>query len=106
MLTILHKETQMLNDNANIGNKFAAYLASMIIFGAALLISDADFALADSGKQPSLSAKPASEEKTKYNRLIHEPSPYLQQHATNPIDWYPWGAEAFERAKREDKPIF
>jgi uncharacterized protein YyaL (SSP411 family) len=77
-----------------------------MIFGAALLIIYVDFALADSGKQPSLSAKPASEEKTKYNRLINESSPYLQQHATNPIDWYPWSAEAFERAKREDKPIF
>ena len=40
------------------------------------------------------------------NRLIHEKSPYLLQHAHNPVDWYPWGNEAFEKAKREDKPIF
>lgn len=40
------------------------------------------------------------------NRLIHESSPYLLQHAHNPVHWYPWGAEAFERAKKEDKPIF
>ena len=40
------------------------------------------------------------------NRLIHEKSPYLLQHAHNPVDWYPWGPEAFERARREDKPIF
>ena len=39
------------------------------------------------------------------NRLIHETSPYLQQHAHNPVDWHPWGPEALERAKREDKPI-
>ncbi|HSW53164.1 MAG TPA: thioredoxin domain-containing protein [Sulfuricaulis sp.] len=39
------------------------------------------------------------------NRLIHETSPYLLQHAHNPVDWYPWGAEALERARREDKPI-
>jgi len=39
------------------------------------------------------------------NRLAHETSPYLQQHAQNPVDWYPWGAEALERARREDKPI-
>src|SRR6185312_9242144 len=39
------------------------------------------------------------------NRLAHEASPYLQQHAQNPVDWYPWGAEALERSKREDKPI-
>ncbi|HEX9062716.1 MAG TPA: thioredoxin domain-containing protein, partial [Clostridia bacterium] len=40
------------------------------------------------------------------NKLIAEKSPYLLQHAHNPVDWYPWGDEAFERAKREDKPIF
>ena len=39
------------------------------------------------------------------NRLIHESSPYLRQHAHNPVDWYPWGAEAFEQARREQKPI-
>ncbi len=41
-----------------------------------------------------------------YNRLIFEKSPYLLQHATNPVDWYPWGAEAFEKARKENKPIF
>ena len=40
------------------------------------------------------------------NRLAGESSPYLQQHAHNPVDWYPWGTEALERARREDKPIF
>ncbi len=40
------------------------------------------------------------------NRLIHASSPYLLQHAHNPVDWYGWGDEAFQRAKREDKPIF
>ncbi len=40
------------------------------------------------------------------NRLILEDSPYLVQHAHNPVDWYPWGPEAFEKARREDKPIF
>src|SRR5437762_12131785 len=39
------------------------------------------------------------------NRLIHETSPYLLQHAHNPVDWYPWGDEAFEKAKSENKPI-
>ena len=41
-----------------------------------------------------------------YNRLIFESSPYLLQHARNPVDWYPWGEAAFERAKAEDKPVF
>lgn len=40
------------------------------------------------------------------NRLINEKSPYLLQHAYNPVDWFPWGQEAFEKAKAEDKPIF
>ncbi len=40
------------------------------------------------------------------NRLIKSSSPYLLQHAHNPVDWYPWGEEAFEKARLEDKPIF
>lgn len=40
------------------------------------------------------------------NRLASETSPYLLQHALNPVDWYPWGEEALSRARREDKPIF
>src|SRR5262245_44621287 len=39
------------------------------------------------------------------NQLIHETSPYLLQHAHNPVEWYPWSEEAFERARKEDKPI-
>lgn len=40
------------------------------------------------------------------NRLVRETSPYLLQHAYNPVDWFPWGEEAFEKAAREDKPVF
>ncbi len=40
------------------------------------------------------------------NRLLNESSPYLQQHVYNPVDWFPWGNEAFDKAKMEDKPIF
>jgi uncharacterized protein len=40
------------------------------------------------------------------NRLLNEKSPYLQQHAYNPVDWYPWSEEAFTKARAEDKPIF
>ena len=40
------------------------------------------------------------------NRLVHEKSPYLLQHAHNPVNWYPWGPEAFEAARQEQKPIF
>ncbi|GAN34735.1 hypothetical protein BROSI_A3278 [Candidatus Brocadia sinica JPN1] len=47
-----------------------------------------------------------SSHKRKPNRLISEKSPYLQQHAYNPVDWYPWGEEAFQKAVKENKPIF
>ena len=40
------------------------------------------------------------------NKLINEHSPYLLLHAHNPVDWYPWGEEAFEAARSEDRPIF
>ncbi|MHB2036704.1 MAG: thioredoxin domain-containing protein, partial [Nitrososphaerales archaeon] len=49
-------------------------------------------------KKPSKELKP--------NRLINEKSPYLLQHAYNPVDWYPWGEEAFRKARTENKPIF
>src|SRR5215204_97314 len=39
------------------------------------------------------------------NRLAHETSPYLLQHAHNPVDWYPWGDDAFARARDEDRPV-
>ncbi|MCG6950571.1 MAG: thioredoxin domain-containing protein [Acidobacteria bacterium] len=48
----------------------------------------------------------STEPPTKNNRLAASKSPYLLQHAENPVDWYPWGPEAFARAKQEDKPIF
>jgi len=47
-----------------------------------------------------------SESARQTNRLAGETSPYLLQHAHNPVDWYPWGPEALERARREDRPIF
>ncbi|HNS74152.1 MAG TPA: DUF255 domain-containing protein, partial [bacterium] len=40
------------------------------------------------------------------NLLSHETSPYLLQHARNPVDWFPWGPEAIDKAGREEKPIF
>ena len=43
---------------------------------------------------------------SQFNRLVFESSPYLRQHAGNPVDWYPWGEEAFSRAQELDRPIF
>ncbi len=47
-----------------------------------------------------------SEQPLYSNRLVHQKSPYLLQHSHNPVDWYPWGQEAFDIAKEQDKPIF
>jgi len=68
------------------------------------------------GAQPALQAQdsePAQPDEAKAagehahtNKLVDETSPYLLQHAHNPVDWYPWGEEAFEKAKREGKPVF
>jgi uncharacterized protein YyaL (SSP411 family) len=64
--------------------------------------SDADPTPAD----PRRSQSAATEEREHTNRLAHEKSPYLLQHARNPVDWYPWGEEAFAKARQENKPIF
>jgi hypothetical protein len=48
----------------------------------------------------------AEDSNLKANRLVNEKSPYLLQHAYNPVDWYPWGSEAFAKAEAENKPVF
>jgi uncharacterized protein YyaL (SSP411 family) len=53
----------------------------------------------------SVEERRMTENKEKPNRLIHEKSPYLLQHAYNPVDWYPWGEAALEKTRQEDKPI-
>ena len=53
-----------------------------------------------------IAAEPVPGISQQTNRLAHEKSPYLLQHAHNPVDWYPWGEEAFAKARRENKPIF
>ncbi len=58
-----------------------------------------------SPKEPTIAGVSCSEGES-LNRLASEKSPYLLQHACNPVDWYPWGEEAFAKARREDKPIF
>ena len=62
---------------------------------------EGDEASSVTGSRPSHEAHPG-----KPNRLASESSPYLRQHALNPVDWYPWGDEAFEAAKAADKPVF
>ena len=61
--------------------------------------------MAPEGKKPADATAPPQERGTQ-NRLAYEKSPYLLLHAHNPVDWYAWGEEAFEKARRERKPIF
>jgi uncharacterized protein len=64
-------------------------------------------ALLEIGALFSVRAADSAADDSKYtNRLANEKSPYLLQHAHNPVDWYPWGEEAFAKARRENKPIF
>src|SRR5208283_4309230 len=58
------------------------------------------------GDKPDPDLQPSGPQKRLPNRLVHEKSPYLLQHAYNPVDWYPWGNEAFSRATQENKPVF
>ena len=57
------------------------------------------------GMATSIEAADSGEKKGEPNRLIRSKSPYLLQHAYNPVDWYPWGEEAFEKARKEKKMI-
>ncbi len=69
---------------------------------------------AESGRGGGRKPLPSAEELAKlpadggpkYNRLVFEKSPYLLQHAANPVDWRPWNDEAFEAAEAQDKPVF
>ena len=58
------------------------------------------------GAEPAAANRPSAPEHIYTNRLIDSSNPYLLQHAHNPVDWYPWGQEALEKAKRENRPIF
>ncbi len=83
--------------------------ASKVVFLNLLLLSAGYFVLAqktDKEKSMDPSRKESITSNRKHtNWLIHETSPYLRQHAHNPVDWYGWGPEALQKAEREDKPI-
>ncbi len=77
-------------------------LLALLLFAAGAFV----VAAPDATSQPKDKEKPKEKEKGKPNKLAKESSPYLLQHAHNPVDWYPWGPEAFEKAKKEKKLIF
>src|SRR5713226_7833964 len=80
-------------------------LVAVAVRGGAGIPSDQDSTRR--GNKPAAAPSADAKSHRQYtNRLIHEKSPYLLLHAHNPVDWYPWGEEAFAKAKRENKPIF
>ena len=84
-------------------------LLALAVLGVLLLARSRASRGAAAGSVVALAAtatRPPGAERRRPNRLAHEKSPYLLQHAYNPVDWYPWGEEAFAKARREDKPIF
>jgi len=81
----------------------------MMLFSILLLsmsLSQDSHAVRQPLPSPEVIAKLPSDGGEEFNRLVFEQSPYLRQHARNPVDWYAWGSEAFERAKKENKPVF
>jgi len=83
--------------------KRKAYITGLL---GILLLGGGTLALIRNNAQQKKESASVTNERQYTNRLIKEKSPYLLQHAHNPVDWYPWGEEAFEKALREDKPIF
>jgi uncharacterized protein len=80
-------------------------IAKIALLGGALALTTAAvLALQNGDKSPG--PMPTASDIKYTNRLAHSKSPYLLQHAHNPVDWYPWGEEAFAKARTENKPIF
>jgi Protein of unknown function, DUF255 len=105
------KEAQMTNDETAIAQPLRSIIirASSLIRHSSLVIRHFPTSLLAlmwlvTSSDAFAEAAPARSEHT--NRLAREKSPYLLQHAHNPVDWYPWGEEAFAKARKENKPIF
>ncbi|BBP04392.1 hypothetical protein TPL01_21290 [Sulfuriferula plumbiphila] len=100
----LHSQNMPARQRRSVMLAMPAVVGMLALAGGVWMMHTPD-ALAAS---PLLPTTPAvrSDGKTYTNRLIHSHDPYLLLHAHNPVDWYPWGAEALETARRENKPIF
>ena len=83
-----------------------SWLIVAVVVAVVALLTDRWLLKAPVGASTGRTASPEPTPSMPTNRLIHEKSPYLLQHAHNPVDWYPWGEEAFAKARREDKPVF
>src|SRR5436305_5988863 len=105
------KEAQMTNDEKMIAERLVSFVirASSLISHPSFVIRHfrgAFLTLTWLVTSSETFAESTSARPEHTNRLAHEKSPYLLQHAHNPVDWYPWGEEAFAKARHENKPIF
>jgi hypothetical protein len=91
-----------------VGTGFAVAVGGAVWMGRAhqAVQSSQSIQSGSSGSRVGVRVEDVDGQRRYTNRLIHEKSPYLLQHADNPVDWFPWGEEAFEKARREGKPIF
>lgn len=89
--------------NRRFGLKFL-HAGALLAFAAAIFPCERPLAAARIA--PQSNSHSGTQQYRYTNRLIHAKSPYLLLHAHNPVDWYPWGDEAFEKARKENKPIF
>ncbi len=85
---------------------FRPILIATLLITASGCLSGQDTTVTNDKTKPSSVKHEQGHDATHTNRLASESSPYLLQHAHNPVDWYPWGDEAIERAQRENKMIF
>lgn len=100
-MNLLRIPSSLLQSKRGLSGMIASAVVLSVVLGIVLSRSDRD-----RSDIPTSAAETQPKQPAHTNRLAGASSPYLLQHAHNPVDWYPWGPEAFERAKKEDKPIF
>jgi len=96
----------MIKSNPNRQMRFIILLSGIITFGQTGPFSDSSFSFASSVKNASNAEKSPPGQKVRYNRLIYESSPYLLQHATNPVKWYPWEKRPLKQQKKKTNRFF
>ncbi len=95
----------MIKPKMNGWLKLAALISAIVCLSALIMINNGSSNPKDD-MDVKMNSESPPQSPTAANRLIDEKSPYLLQHAHNPVDWYPWGEAAFAKAKNENKPIF
>jgi hypothetical protein len=96
----------VLSSSTPASGRAARYALVALAAAAIAWLADTAFVATTAGRAAGAPTRMTDAQGRKPNHLAREKSPYLLQHAYNPVDWYPWGEEAFAKARREGKPIF